>query len=146
MPDMLAIATRLGIDITGNSPHSFVVPNVVSTINAIIVNAIVVILIPVSILTSATDTAEVSTIFEVVVVGTSIKIPSSVVIIIIVTIIIIIIIFIIIIVTIFSFILFSITTITTFSISSIITINKTLYTIDIAWLADGPGLGTDSAN
>jgi hypothetical protein len=143
---MLATATRLGVDITDNSPHSLVVTNVVSTINDIEVNAFVFRLIPISTLTSATDCAEVSIISDITVGATPAKTPRSVDIIIIIIIITIIIIIIII----FSIILSptpaSITTITTFAISSIIIINNTLYTMDTAWMADGPGLGTDSTN
>jgi hypothetical protein len=137
MPDMLATATRLGIDITDNNPHSLVVTNVVSTINDTVVKAIAFRPIPISILISATDTAEVSTIPDSTVGSIPAKIPRSVGIILIIIIIIIII---------FSFILLSITTNTTFAISSTITTNNTLYTMRIAWMADGTGLGTDSTN
>ena len=137
---MLAIDPRLGIKITGNSSNNSVgvIDAATHTLGIIV---IILTLTLSSDFTSATKTPE-NNIIDIAAVNTSI--PTTLVVVIIVVIIVVIVVIIVIICTLIPASSITCTTILPISIFFII-IKTTLLTTDIDRMADGPGLGTNSA-
>jgi hypothetical protein len=135
MPNMLAIDPQLGIKITGNSSNNSV--GVIAATTNTLVNIVIILTLTLSSdLTSTTKTPE-NNIIDFAAINTSI--PTTLVVVIVVIVVIIVIIF-----TLFSASSITCTTILPISIFFII-FKITLFTTDIARMADGPGLGTNSA-